>query len=122
MKRNSKFAKCNKKTIDANLKALIGVIAFCPVVQYRQILVSWCTRISGIASFTKLMIRTHHFLSSQQLVSLKVQEVGATVAIFGVSSFVVRIIKSFTLKLNRKKKALWDELDNGSYLRSNVLK
>ena len=47
---------------------------------------------------------------------------GAAVAIFGVSSFVVRIIKSFTLKLNRKKKALWDELDNGSYLRSNVLK
>ena len=68
------------------------------------------------------MIRTHHFLGSQLLVSIKAQEVGAAVAIFGVSSFVVRIIKSYTLKLNNKKKALWDELDNGSDLWLNVLK
>ena len=47
---------------------------------------------------------------------------GAAVAIFGVSSFVVRIIKSYTLKLNNKKKALWDELDNVSDLWLNVLK
>ena len=47
---------------------------------------------------------------------------GAAVAIFGVSSFVVRIIKSYTLKLNNKKKAPWDELDNVSDLWLNVLK
>ena len=47
---------------------------------------------------------------------------GAAVAIFGLSSFVVRIIKSFTLKLNNKKTALLDELDNGSDLWLNVLK
>ena len=68
------------------------------------------------------MIRTHHFLGSKQSVSLKAQEVGAAVAIFGVSSFVVRIIKSYTLKLNNKKKAPWDELDNVSDLWLNVLK
>ena len=68
------------------------------------------------------MIRTHHFLGSKQSVSLKAQEVGAAVAIFGVSSFVVRMFKSYTLKLNNKKKALWDELDNVSDLWLNVLK
>ena len=68
------------------------------------------------------MVRTHHFLGSKQSVSLKAQEVGAAVAIFFVSSFVVRIIKSYTLKLNNKKKALWDELDNVSDLWLNVLK